>query len=271
MSIINNIKKVSALVVALVSLSVAYASEARTEANAEWQRAIEAYSNHEYGVAKDALERVVELGYGSAEVYYNLANAYYKLGFEGDTQFGYGELGRAVLNYRRAMRLDPTNDDVRYNLDLAVDHTNDAESLPQGVLSSMLAGVSGLMTSNGWATASLVQFVMALILVLLYLLSNTIILRKVAFFVAIALFCTLVLSTIFALWQRSLAEGADEAVVVCNSVTSVHASPDNTSKVIRQPSQGVTIKVLRSHGEWSEIEFADGEKGWIPSGVIEMV
>ena len=68
-----------------------------------------------------------------------------------------------------------------------------------------------------------------------------------------------------------MAEGADEAVVVCNSVTSVHASPDNTSKVIRQPSQGVTIKVLRSHGEWSEIEFADGEKGWIPSGVIEMV
>ena len=271
MSIINNIKKVLALLVMLLSLSVAYASESRTEADAEWQRALEAYSNGEFGVARDAWERVAQLGYGSADLYYNLANAYYRLGQQGDTPFSQGELGRAVLNYRRALRVDPSNDDARYNLDIAVDHTNDTESLPQGVLGSMWAAVRGMMSSNGWAISSVVQLVLALALTLLYLLSNTIVLRKVSFFVAVVLFCILILSTILSLSQRALAQDSDTAVVVCNSITSVHASPDNTSKVIRQPSQGVTVRVLRSHGEWSEIEFADGEKGWIPSAIIELV
>jgi SH3-like domain-containing protein len=60
-------------------------------------------------------------------------------------------------------------------------------------------------------------------------------------------------------------------VVICNDTTPVHASPDSASKIIRQPSQGVTIEVLRSHGEWSEILFADGEKGWIRTSQIENI
>lgn len=271
MSIINNIKKVLALVVALLSLNVAFATDNHTEADAEWQRGLDAYSSGDYGTARDAWERVAQLGYSSAELYYNLGNTYYRLGHQGDVLFANGELGRAVLNYRRALRHDPANEDVRYNLDIAVDHTNDAEPLPQGALSAMWAAVRGVMSSNGWAIASVVQLFMALALTLLYLLSNTILLRKVAFFVAVVLFITVLLSSILALSQRALTERSDEAVVVCNSTTAVHASPENTSKVIRQPSQGVTVRVLRSHGEWSEIEFADGEKGWIPSSIIEMV
>lgn len=271
MAIINNIKKVLALVVALLSISVVSAADGRAEADAEWQRGLEAYSANDYGTARDAWERVAQLGYGSAELYYNLGNTYYRLGHEGDTPFSRGELGRAVLNYRRALRIDPSNEDIRYNLDIAVDHTNDAEPLPQGVLSAMWSGVRGVMSSNGWSVVSVIQLVMALALTLLYLLSNTIVVRKVAFFVAIVLFSTFLLSTILSLSQRTLMQHDEQAVIVCNSTTAVHASPDNTSKVIRQPSQGVTVRVLRSHGEWSEIEFADGEKGWIPSSIIEMV
>ena len=271
MSTINNIKKVLLFVVALLSLNVTLATDSHTEADAEWQRGLDAYSSADYGTARDAWERVAQLGYGSAELYYNLGNTYYRLGNHSDAPFSNGELGRAVLNYRRALRHDPANEDVRYNLDIAVDHTNDTEPLPQGALSAMWAAVRGMMSSNGWAITSVVQLVMALALTLLYLLSNTIVLRKVAFFVAVVLFCTFLLSSILALSQRALMQRDDEAVVVCNSTTAVHASPENTSKVIRQPSQGVTVRVLRSHGEWAEILFSDGEKGWIRSNVIEEV
>ena len=263
MSVINNIKKVLALAIAMFSLSAANATDSRVEADAEWQRALEAYSKGDFGVARDALERVVELGFGSSKVYYNLGNAYYKLGQQSEQAFEYGELGRAVLNYRRALRIDPSDADVRYNLDIAIDHTNDAEPLPQGALSSMWAAVRGIMSSNGWAVLSVIELVLALALTLL--------LRKVAFFVAITLLCAFLLSVVLSLSQRTKAQDDELAVVVCNSLTSVHASPDNMSKVIRQPSQGVTVRVLRNHGEWSEIEFADGEKGWIPTSIIEKV
>jgi tetratricopeptide (TPR) repeat protein len=267
----NNIRRVLALVVALFTLTVASAADSRIEAEAEWQRALEAYSNGDFGAARDAFERVVELGYGGSKVYYNLGNTYYKLGQQGEVAFGCGELGRAVLNYRRALRINPSDADARYNLDLAIDQTNDAEPLPQDALSSLWASIRGVMSSNGWAIASVVELVLVLAFALLYLLSNMIVLRKVAFFVSIALFCVFLLNTLLSLSQRTVAQEDNLAVVVCNSVTSVHASPDNMSKVIRQPSQGVTVRVMRNHGEWSEIEFADGEKGWIPTSIIEKV
>ena len=72
-------------------------------------------------------------------------------------------------------------------------------------------------------------------------------------------------------YSKRQSEEDDRAVVICNDTTPVHASPESGSKVIRQPSQGVTVRVSRSYGEWSEIIFADGEKGWIRSAKIENI
>ena len=60
-------------------------------------------------------------------------------------------------------------------------------------------------------------------------------------------------------------------MVICNDTTPVHASPDSASKIIRRPSQGVTVEVLRNHDNWCEILFADGEKGWIREANIEKI
>jgi predicted membrane-bound spermidine synthase len=135
----------------------------------------------------------------------------------------------------------------------------------------MWSAVRGMMTSNGWALSSIIALVLALVMTLLYLLSSTVALRKTAFFVAITLIFIFVLTTALAISQRRVFEQSSEAVILCNDIISVHASPDSSSKVIRQPSQGVTVRELRTHGEWSEIAFADGEKGWIRSAKLEHI
>lgn len=258
-------------VVALVGSYCSWATEGVAEANAEWQQGLDAYSGKEYGEAKSSFEKVAEMGYVSADLYYNLGNTYFKLGQQHDHPFAEGELGRAILNYRRALKLDPTMEDARYNLDIAQDYTNDAEPLPLSVMGSMWSGLQGLMSSNGWTITSIVILVVALGLVMLYLLSSAVILRKVAFFVAITLIFAFVITTILAIAQRSASSDSSEAVILCNDSISVHASPDNSSKVIRQPSQGVSVYILRTHGDWTEIEFVDGEKGWLPSKSVERV
>ena len=78
------------------------ASTLETEAQGEWQRALEAYSAKEYAVACEAFERVAELGYASEELYYNLANAYFKLGVGGEKPFS---LSRAEASSIRSMAL----------------------------------------------------------------------------------------------------------------------------------------------------------------------
>ena len=253
----------------------AHAADATTTAEVSMAEGIKAYADKDYAAAVDSFECVASLGYADAELYYNLANAYFKLGqnrlsASGRT-FADGELGRAVLNYRRALRLDPSMEDARYNLDIAVDHTNDTEAIPESFIVGLWHAIANRATTNGWTIFSVVDLVVLLAALLCYLLSQSIVLRKLTFVISIVALLLFIFSTAFALSQRAKLQDRGQAVVVCNDTTPVHASPDSASKVIRQPSQGVTVELLRAHGEWTEILFSDGEKGWIRSNVIEIV
>lgn len=260
-------------VASVVSPAVVRAADNETTAHAGWNAGIEAYNAKEYAQAVEAFESVVANDYASAEVYYNLANAYFKLGQQATTSrpFAGGELGRAVLNYERALKLDPTLDDARYNLDIAKDYTNDTEAVPESFIARLWHSMAGAMTTNGWVTLSLSSLFVTVVLVLFYLLNGAILVRKVAFFVAIATVSLFILATALSLTQLKAATTSSRAVILTNDTTPVHASPDSASKIIREPSQGVTVEIERSQGEWSEVRFADGEKGWVRSTNVEII
>ena len=258
----------------VVSTAKCHAADNQTTARAGWEAGIEAYNNKEYADAVEAFESVVANGHASADVYYNLANAYFKLGQQDGTSsrpFAGGELGRAVLNYERALKIDPTMDDARYNLDIAKDLTNDTEAVPESFIVRLWHSLAGAMTTNGWATLSLSSLFVTVVLVLLYLLHGTILVRKVAFFVAIATVLLFVLATALSLTQLKAATKSSRAVILTNDITPVHASPDSSSKIIRQPSQGVTVEMERTQGDWTEVRFADGEKGWLRTQSVEVI
>ena len=250
-----------------------HAADSKTTARASWEAGIEAYNNKEYADAVESFESVVANGHASADVYYNLANAYFKLGQQGDTSrpFAGGELGRAVLNYERALKLDPTMDDARYNLDIAKDLTNDTEAVPESFIARLWHSFAGTMTTNGRATLSLSSLFVTVGLLLFYLLHGSIVVRKVAFFLAIATVLLFILATALSLTQLRAATDSSRAVILTTDTTPVHASPDSGSKIIRQPSQGVTVQMERTQGDWTEVRFADGEKGWLRTRSVEVI
>lgn len=256
-----------------MSTAKSIAADSKTTARASWEAGIEAYNNKEYADAIESFESVVANDHASADVYYNLANAYFKLGQQGDTSrpFAGGELGRAVLNYERALKLDPTMDDARYNLDIAKDLTNDTEAVPESFIARLWHSFAGAMTTNGWATLSLSSLFVTVGLLLLYLLHRAIVVRKMAFFLAIATVLLFILATALSLTQLRAATDSSRAVILTNDTTPVHASPDSGSKIIRQPSQGVTVQMERTQGDWTEVRFADGEKGWLRTRSVEVI
>ena len=260
-------------VMAMATPITSHAADATTTAAACWQEGITAYENRQYGEAVEAFEKIVALGEASSEVYYNLANAYFKLGQQSASSrpFAEGELGRAVLNYERALKLDPTMDDARYNLDIAKDYTNDTEAVPESFIVRLWRSMAGAMTTNGWAVLSIVMFGVALLSLVVYLLNGNVVVRKVAFFLALIVALAFVVTTALSLTQLRAAEVDNRAVVLASDTTPVHASPDSGSKIIREPSQGVTVEVERKQGDWSEVRFADGEKGWVRTTNIEII
>ena len=269
----NIIKTLIIAVATFVAVSPAHAAEA--DANSLWSEGNEAYAAEDYDAAIAAYSAIVEMGYESDLIYYNLGNAYFKRG-QGNVDgqgkaFNSGELGRAILNYERALKLNPELEDARYNLDLAYKLTNAPEEVPVGFMTSMWRSMSGAFSSNTWTITSLVMLFITLALVLLYLLANNIVLRKVSFFVSIVTFITFIFTTAFAITQRDVQQDRSRAIIVCNDIQAIHSEPSNKSKVIREHSQGVAVEVLRSEKEWSEVKFADGEKGWILTDAIEVI
>ncbi|MEZ5083610.1 MAG: tetratricopeptide repeat protein [Bacteroidales bacterium] len=72
-------------------------------------KANRAYANAYYSEAVDNYLMVVDAGYESAGLYFNLGNAYFKL----------NDFPSAILYYEKAKKLDPNNEDIKFNLGVA--------------------------------------------------------------------------------------------------------------------------------------------------------
>lgn len=228
---------------------------------AQWDAANTAYINGRYGEAAEGYERILAAGLHSAKLYYNLANALFKD----------GQTGRAILNYHRALRLDPGNEDIRYNLHIAEQSTKDRiESLPEFFLRTWMRTLRHTLSGTTWSVLSLAALAAMLALGLVYLLARRIALRKTGFYGMLAALLLLALTTAFALAQRR--ELLDElSAVVTASSASVKSSPDRGATDLFVLHEGTAVRIASSLGDWREIVIADGNKGWIEAARIEAI
>lgn len=229
--------------------------------DAVWDRANAAYVNSDYSKAIVTYDSIAEMGYAGKKLYYNLGNAWFKN----------GGIGPAVLNYNRALKIDPSDPDVKHNLKVAGAHVKDKiEAVPEFFLVGWIRGWRQTMSTNGWAVVSLAMFAVMFASVLLYLLSKRTGKRKLGFYCAL---CSLVIglfAVAFSVGQKRELTASDEAVVMIGAAP-VKSSPDADSKDIFILHEGTKVEILSTLGQWSEIGIADGNKGWIRQDAIEVI
>ena len=169
--------------------SAAYASDP----DKLWDQANTAYINNDFPTAISLYETILSSGRQSGKLYYNLANAYFKE----------QEIGRAILNYNRALRLNPGNEDIRYNLQVAEKMTKDhIDAVPEFFVKTWLSNLRNLLSSTTWAVLSLVFLAAMLGSALFYLLSRRLVRRKIGFYGTATAFLLLVLTLCFAAIDR---------------------------------------------------------------------
>ena len=216
-------------------------------------------ATHDDGTAEG--EAGLATGETSAKLYYNLANACFKQ----------EELGRAILFYRRALRLQPGDADIRYNLSVAEARTKDTiERIPEFFLVTWLRALRHTMSATAWTVWSIVWLLVALSLVLFYLLAQRLSLRKVGFYGTLAALLLFVVTTWFAAASRTEQIGEEEAVVISLSA-AVKASPDRASTDLFVLHEGTVVEVTNRLGDWCEVMIADGKKGWTEQSRIEVI
>ena len=227
-----------------------------------WLSGVQAYTEGDYAKALKDWEDVRATGLMSKELYYNLGNAYFKS----------GEIAPAILWYERALRLDPSDADIRYNLEYARALTQDRiDEVPEIFFEQWGHALCYLLPSNTWAVISILFFALTVALVLLFLLGSSSALRRWGFFGAIAAFLIAFLGWDFAQWQRSEALRQDQAIVM-RPVSSVKSSPsEGSAKDLFILHEGTRVKVLDNVSGFSQIEIADGRQGWIPGKDLEII
>lgn len=258
----KNSSKASMLVlVALLALPVA-ASAQDAYVDSLWNAANAAYVDGRWADAVADYELISGMGLESAALYCNTGDAFFK-----DSN-----IPMAILYYERALKVDPSYEDARYNLTLLNSMIRDRiEPVPEFVLKAWARDICYVMDSNAWAACFIVFLALTLGLVLLFLLAPTAAGRRTGFFTGIVTLLLAVIALSFSVWQKNDYNDADNAIVM-RPVTSVKSSPAaGASTDLFILHEGTKVKVIDSVGTWDNIELADGRQGWIPASDIERI
>ena len=229
------------------------------DADSLWTKGVNAYSDGRWSEASAAWQAIVQSGQESAALYYNLGNAAFKQ----------NDLSHAIIWYERALKVNPSHKDARFNLEFARSRVQDRiEEVPEFFLKTWGRKACWALSGTAWAVLFLVLLAGALAMLLLFLLGGGG-RRKFGFFGGIILILCALLSLRFALWQRSDALTHDEAVVV-NAVTEVKSSPGSGVSLFVL-HEGTKVKVLEEIGGWDNIELSDGRQGWLQNDSVERI
>ncbi|MCR5138980.1 MAG: tetratricopeptide repeat protein [Bacteroidaceae bacterium] len=250
----------SADTIAADAQSFSFASDS-THAEVSKALADSAYSAGEYATAIDLYERLLIDG-ESAVLYYNLGNAYYKV----------DDMSRAILNYERALRLNPSDKDVRFNLDLArsktIDRVNDRVEI---FFVRWFRSLTSLLSLDGWARVAIVTFLLFLFAVALFVFGRKRSLRKTSLILALILLFLTVCSNGIGYGQKRRLNNRTEAIVMDPSVVVRSTpSPSGTELFVLHEGRKVTITDDAMQA-WKQIALEDGNVGWIETKSLTVI
>lgn len=222
------------------------------------QKADNLYVKAKFADAAKIYEKVLSNDKESATLYFNLGNSYYKT----------GRYSLAILNYERARLLAPGDEDINYNLSLARVHTQDKiQAVPEIFFIRWWHHLINLKSSNEWGSFSLISFILFLAALGFFLLTRSVLVKKMSFGFGILFVILFCFSFGFGLSQRNRLNSHDEAIVFAPTVT-IKSSPDNNGNNIFIIHEGLKVKITDQIGSWLEVRLADGNKGWLPGSSV---
>lgn len=229
------------------------------------QRAPELYNNasalykaNQFAEAAAVYEKITAQGYRSAEVYYNLGNCYYKM----------QNTGKAILNYERALKLSPDDEDIIHNLKLAQLKTIDrVQPVPQLAIVTKWNNLLHSFSSKGWAVFALVLVWLSLILFAIYLFVSR---RGVVMFFTATVFVLSLVAVGLGIKQAHTEDDSGTAILLVANV-NVKSAPDENATDIFTIHEGIKLYLCDRVGNWNKIRLADGKVGWVEKNLFEKI
>jgi tetratricopeptide (TPR) repeat protein len=247
--------KLSSISIVVLTLAGSFtlASAAPAQTEAQFSRANQAYADGKFKEAITDYEAMVRSGEWTANLFYDLGNAYFRT----------SDFARAILNYERALALQPNHPEALANLRIARDEARALELSP-----GWADRLSRFMTLNQGTLAAIILSWVGLFLLVAALFASLRRRRLLALSFS-ALFCAMLL-VYFVMTLEHGAKGGSLAVVTGNDTQVRLATADTAASVMALPA-GSEVRVSQDRGDWVYADLPNNQRGWIPARSIELV
>jgi tetratricopeptide (TPR) repeat protein len=226
---------------------------ASTFAQTDFDKANQEYAQGHFKEAISGYEALVRAGQWSANLFYDLGNAYFRV----------GDFGHAVLNYERALALERHHPEATANLQIVRDEAHALElqqSLPQRYL--QFASV------NEYSIAAAIALWLAMFAIVMLIFAR----RRSATLIATLMLYVLVSAVaIYAVYTLERgSNGSALAIVTGKNVQARLATADTANSVLALPP-GTEVKILSTRGDWIYAALPNDLRGWIPAKDAQQV
>ncbi len=244
---------------------VASCSNILAQTNDDYALLKQANQDYTAGKYQDAVvkyQKLVNTGNIAGELYYNLANSYFRV----------GNYTSAILYYEKAKLLLPNNEDVEYNLkESRKRHVKDKiEAIPEFALTAWLSKFTNLFSETTWSIISIIAFVLFLSAVVIFLYAKVLTTRKLSFYAGVISLLFSIIAFAGAGWQYQRSQNHHYGIVFSPSVT-VKSAPNENGTELFIIHEGLKVEIEESSNGWTEIKLADGRVGWLPNKAVEAI
>lgn len=220
------------------------------------------YNDGKYAEAIDKYEAILDSGQHSAELYFNLGNANYKL----------NNVAPSIYYYEKALLLNPEDEDIKNNLTgYAQNMTIDAiDNVPQVGFARIINNIVNTFSTDTWAKMAIAGVLIFVILFLLYHFSYATSKKRIAFVVSLVSLVFAFFSIAMAFQKKSL-DTKDNPAIVFAKESRVKSEANKTSEEVFRLHEGTKVQVLETYDDWCKIQLSDKSTGWIPSKDIKIL
>lgn len=220
------------------------------------------YNEGKFQEAITAYESILQNDVHSAELYYNLANSYYKL----------NRIAPSIYYYEKALQISPNDSDIINNLSFAQNMTIDAiDNVPEVGFSKFVKGITNTFHFDTWAILSVSCIMLFVVLFLAYYFAYSTGKKRLSFVSSFVLLL-IALITLFFAFQKQALDKKDNPAIVFSQESDVKAEPNLRSESAFQVHEGTKVQVLENYNNtWTKIKIANGKTGWIATEDIKLL
>ncbi|WP_299117377.1 SH3 domain-containing protein [uncultured Winogradskyella sp.] len=232
-----------------------------SQSDKRFENANTLYNEGKYAEAIDSYLSILDSGVHSSELYYNLANANYKL----------NNIAPSIFYYEKALLLNPNDDVIKDNLSFAQKMTIDAiDKVPEVGFSKIIKNVINTFSTDTWAKLAISGVFVFVLLFLMYHFSYNTSKKRIAFITSIVGLLLACFSVLMA-FQKEHLNKKDNPAIVFAQESRVKTDPNKNSEEVFRLHEGTKVQVLDSYEDWYKIQLADNSTGWISSKDIKLL